>query len=238
MKYKEYLKNTILGDYFDTITDEVDYNLQGNTLVIKKLTGTIMATSKLIPIQLIAHTDDVNGVFNLLTEFSVTHANVSFRDGLEYVKQDYGTPMTMQNFFSAGHEYMHLVIVTGTLLVSDNISEIKSIKIDGEEVAFSNATINYVAIADTQKFINQPLSKSVIRNGHNRLQVDMLHRATGLTQKIRNVRRGQITANTTFEIEVQFYENDLIEKYTMSMDSFALTSSSVTMPIAVVSFVE
>lgn len=239
MDYKNYLEQE-LGNVFNKITNEANFNYKAGdrALVLKEMIGQNYKTSRLIPIQLMAYGDDVMLLLGVLRDFAQTHSKVTIIDGLEFIKQDYATPTTINLFNEVGEVYANIVMLTGTLIISDNVSDIEVVEVDGELIEFDDATIVYAAQIDTKKRVDSPLAKSKARFGSNRIQVAAISKSTALLQKVRNIRKGLLPTDTTFNIKLTYIDNDYTESFIVRLDGYSHTSSSANMPISVLSFTE
>ena len=105
MSYLSYLQG-IFGSSI-TVTNELNnnYNGDGTVVVIKYLQGSIYQDSTIQPIQLAVYTDDMPATKTLLETITKAYNDVSFTDGLDYVKQFYGTPLLLSAYQPAGNNY-------------------------------------------------------------------------------------------------------------------------------------
>jgi len=238
MNYRNYLQSLLGPDI--VVTDELnfDYNGEGIAVVIKYLTGNHFQDSTIIPIQLSVYTDDVVSTKALLDTFTKQNSNTSFIDNFVYVKQIYSTPIVLASFQDAGANYMSQFVVSGTLIVSENISDIKEVFIDGVSYFTTTRLLTYVGQPDNQRRSNQFLNGTFIKFGMLKLSMNLIHKASPLTDKIRKILIGQLDIDTEFDIVLVYTENDIEETYTMKLDSTNINSENQALPIMTVSFIK
>lgn len=235
MNYLNYLKENLSGE-FNTITEETNFNTRGDTLVYKKFTGTNFYSSRVLPIQLEVYTNDINKYMGVLSSFASSNTSTTIIQGLSYAKQSFQTPQVLNQWNERNADYVATIILNGTLIISDNISDIKEVYIDNEFIEYSTVDLVYAAVADLDSLWGEDIGSSVIREGNNSLTISTISKNTALNQKIKNIRKGLISANAVFEIELRYIENDEIEKYDMKLTGAALSSSNENMPMNLLTF--
>lgn len=229
----------LLGDDV-IVTEELNFNYSGSGMmvVIKYLSGSNFRQSTIQPIQLIVYTDDAPAAKSLLDTFTKTYNNVSYLDGLDYVQQIYSTPSVLSNFQPVGANFTQQLVINGVLVISSNVSEIKEVKIDGEVYETSSRIVSYVANVDNQRRSGEFINKTNIRNGMVKFNCTMVNNANTLSQKIRSIRTGAIDIDNSFTIWLKYSDNDVVEQYTMKLDSSTINSENQSLPILSLSFVE
>ena len=237
MNYIEYLKAQFDG-VFDMITEETNFNASGDVLVYKKMTGTNYYSSQVLPIQLEVYTQDINKFMKILLLFATENSSVTITQGFTYAKQSFQTPQVLNMWSESNENYVATLILNGTLIISDNISDVKELYIDDEFVEFSTADIVYAASADPDQKWGLEFQSSILRGGINTLMVSAINKNSALTQKIKNIRRKLIPINTMFKIKVIYIENDDTELFDMKLTGSAVSSSNENMPMNLLTFTE
>lgn len=239
MNYKEYLQGL---SYFDgyVITDEVNYqyNGEGNAIVIKYLSGTNFRDSKVQPIQLAIYTTDIVATKQTLDSFTSQLNNSPFYDNTDYIQQIYSTPLLLTPFDPAGTNYIHQFIVSATLLISNNVSEIKKVFIDGVEYETTQRTLTYVGQIDNQRVSSSNLNTSNVTYGSMQFNCQMINKNNTLSNKIRLLRTNQLDIDTSFAIKLVYSDNDLEENYTMKLNNVTINSENQSLPILALAFVK
>lgn len=239
MNYKDYLQGL---SYFDgyVITDEINYqyNGEGNAVIIKYLSGTNYRDSKIQPIQLAIYTSDIVATKQTLDTFTNQLNNSPFYDNTDYIQQIYTTPMLLTPFDPAGTNYIHQFIISATLLISNNVSEIKQVFIDGVEYETTQRTLAYVGQVDNQRVSSSNLNTSNVTYGSLQFNCQMINKNNTLSNKIRLLRTNQLDIDTSFAIKFVFSDNDLEENYTMKLNNVTINSENQSLPILALSFVK
>lgn len=238
MNYKDYLKDVFGPDV--VITDELnfDYNGEGLAIVIKYLSGNHFQDSTIIPIQLAVYTDDVASTKILLDSFTKSNNDTSFMQGFVYVRQFYSTPIVLGSFEDVGINYMTQFIVSGTLVVSENISDIKEVFIDDVKYMTTTRLLTYVGQPDNQRRSGQFLNETFVKFGMLKFSANLIHKASPLSTKIRRILTGNEDIDTNFKITLVYTENELTEEYTMKLDSVNINSENQALPLMTVSFIK
>lgn len=238
MNYLDYLQSIFT---WATVTNEVNYNSEetDNVIIIKEMPGSVYRDTVVKPIQLEAHVKDLATAKGLIETFAKAYNNTDFMDEFDYVKQYYGTPMVLGNFNIMGANYSSVIIISGTLIISSNISDIKQILIDGEDYETSNRTVTYTTVVDNQAVdMSGYINASQIRNGVVKVTFTMVSHGDTFTQKLRRIRRGELPINTTFTVRIIHTDNNDVEEYTLRCDSHTINSSNSALPVLSVSFIK
>ena len=242
MNYLSYVKS-IFNNYTNTyiITEEINYqyNGDGNAVIIKYLSGTNYKDSVIQPIQLSVYTNNPNSIRADLDNFANALNNAPFFDPSSpttYVQQLYSTPILMTPFDPAGNNYIHQFIISGTLLISNNVSEIKKIEIDGEELETTVRNVSYTSQIDNQRINNFFLNESNVTYGSIQLSIQMINKNNVLSNKLRLLRTGNFDIDNTFTIKLTYSDNNATEIYQMKLLSVSLNSENQSLPILTLQF--
>jgi hypothetical protein len=225
------------------VTDEVNYqyNGEGNAIIIKYLNGANFKDSVIQPFQLSIYTNDILQVREDLNLFTATYNNAPFYEGQEYIQQIYNTPMVLTPFDKSGTNYTHNLIIQGTLLISKNVNDIKTVKIDNVEYETTSRIISYITQIDNQRVSNSKINTSNITFASVKFNCDLINKndVTGtLYSKISAIRNGNLSIDTAFNIELTFSYNGVIEAYNMKLDNAVLNSTNQSLPILSLSFTQ
>ena len=246
MNYKTYLEGL---SYFSgyTITDELNYqyNGSGNALVIKYLNGTNYKDSKVQPIQLAIYTSDLVATKTTLDTFTKEKNNSPFYDSqttTTYVQQIYSTPLLLTPFDPTGNNYTHQFVINATLLISENVNEIKQVFIDigngFEEYETTTRTLSYVAQVDNQRNANAYLNTSNITYGTIQFNCQMILKNNSLNSLLKLLRTDSQDLDTTFTIKLVYSANNITETYAMKLNNMTINSENQSLPILSLSFIK
>lgn len=238
MNYLNYLQEKLGSSVIVTEEVNMDYQNDESIVIIRYLNGTNYRDSQVIPIQLSANTNDINTVMALLNTFSQTYSNTSFIDGLEYVKQMYGTPLVLTTLVAVGDNYVSTIILYGTLVISDNVSDVKKVYIDGYEYETTIRQLTYASNIDNQRKNGQYINETEVICGLIKFTCNLINKGDELGTKLRNIRQGLTNINTDFTITLHFTDNSTTETYIMKLDSYSVAMTNDNMPVLVLSFIK
>lgn len=230
MKYLDYLQSLSISNV--TFTEDQNYEYtSGTDCVIKYLAGTSYQGSFVQPIQLAIYTDDVQTARETFLAFVQTYTNTSFYDSENnYIRQSYGTPFTLSPLNPLQTNYVTQIIVSGVLIVSTNVSDIKSIQIDGAEIETTDRVLSLTGV-NTLNRIGSASVRTTETNGYSlTLQFTAINKGSELNFKIRQIRKGLLSGNETFAVIITHEDNNDTESYNMKLQSAVLNSSQSGMP--------
>jgi hypothetical protein len=147
----------------------------------------------------------------------------------------------LQPFDLTANNYIHNFIISGTLLISSNVKEIKRVYIDGVEYETTIRALNYNTQIDNQKVNNDNINKTNISYATLSFTCSMINKVNTLTNKIKNIRTGVTSIDTDFILKLVYSDNDDInnaETYIMKLDSATINSENQSLPILSISFIK
>lgn len=236
MNYLEYLQSvlTTMNIYEET---NYQYSGSGTDCVIKYLQGTNYLDSIVQPIQLSIYTDDVITARTAIESFAKSYTNTHIIDGTEYVTQFYNTPMVLSVGNMIGPNYSANIILSGTLLISSNVSEIKTVTIDGYDIETTTRTLSYSVVTDTQRNNNSLISNTDVKSPVVKFVCTFINKNNSLCQKLRRMRLGTLNPNTYFSLTLTYTDNDTTETFsTMKVIDYTLNSDNGGLPAMTVTF--
>ena len=246
MKYIDYIKET-LQSYTDkyniVVVEEIDnnYNPQDNDILVvyKKLAGAVNGNVKFMPIQfeIYSANNDVNDTMYLFEKFVDEKSNTSFVLGLDHMKQDYNTPVDMTNFLEVGSGFRAYIYVSGTLMITSNISDVKEVRIDGKPINYTNVSIAYTAQPSTSKKSGENLQNTMLSNANLQIIISGFCNADVFNQQLSLMRQGILSPNTEFNLKLTFTDNDVEEYYTCRVLNYNKQYDITNPPIKSVVFV-
>lgn len=228
MNYKDYIQNALqelTKDYVVHVVDEVNfnYNPKDNEIevVIKSLSGSVTGNIKFTPIQfnVFSSADEVNATKDILNQFVAKYSNSHTMIGLDYYKQDYSTPIDMTNFNQVGTTQRAEILITGTLLITNSISDIKSVKINNKEINYTDVNFSYSTSPNTAKPSGKHLQKTVIENANLLITVVTNVNIDPFNTMISLHKLGIKSANDQYTLTFE-YTDDRVEEYKCIIYSF------------------
>lgn len=238
MNYREFLESVLI---WADVTEELNntYSNERPTVIIRELQGAIYRDSVVKTIQLEVHTTDMATTKALLDTFAKTYNNTDFEDDFDYIKQYYSTPMVLANFNTVGNDYSSHIILSGTLIISKNVSSIKRVLIDGEEYTTTDRSFIYTTNVDNQATDNTgKVNTSQVRNAVLKFTCTMINRDDAIGFKLENIRKGVLPINTSFTVKTYKGSNNTVEEYTMKHESHVINDANSNLPILTVSFIK
>jgi len=238
MNYLSYLQDIFTGY---TVTEESNYNYNGeDTVVIIKYLGggANYLGSQIQPVQIVIHTTDVPSAKTLADSFAKTYTNVSFWDDLEYVMQYYSTPTLISQLQNSGLYPGNQIIINGTLIISSDVSEIKSVKIDGYSYETTMRKISYTTLEDSQPKNTEYLNTTNIKGSVLQFTCTMINRNNDICTKARRIRQGTLDKDNAFTVLLTYSDNDIEETYSMKLHSYSLDSENSKLPVIAFTFIK
>lgn len=228
MNYKDYIKKSIqeLTDkYTINVVDEINFNYNPADneilIVIKELSGSIVGDVKFAPIQfnVFSAANEVNDTFAILETFVANYSNSHTMLGLDYVKQDYSTPVVMNNFLQIGHSKRTELFIAGTLLVTKNISDITKVSVNGKEINYTNVVIAYSSQPNAAKTTKDNLQKVMIADANLQITVSSFSQIGPFNTMLSLLRQGKKSPNDTYNIKLE-YTDGTEEEYVCRILSY------------------
>lgn len=235
MDYKAYLEG-IFTEY--TVSNELKFNYNGtdtHVLIKNRGGGANYLDSQILPIQLLIYTYDVAEVTNTLKTFAKTYSGTVFVQDLEYVRQFYETPVVISSGQGGGANSYSMVSLLGNLIISTNLSDIKTVTIDGFEYFTTQRNLSYKTTYDSQALASGIADTDIITS-MNTFTCNLENKNNVLCNKVSAIRQGLIDNNTDFTIVLTFTDNDRTETYTMKLASATINSVNSNSPILSLEF--
>jgi hypothetical protein len=229
MNYKEYIETTLQSyttDYVIRVYDEVNhnYNPKNNEIVviIKKLSGSVIGNVKFYPVQFEVYgsNNETNDTMNILTKFVEDYSNTNFMIGLDYYKQDYSTPIDATNFNAIGEGYRSRFIITGTLMITNSISDVDKVYINNREMNNTAVNFSYSTNSIARKTSGDHLQKNIIENGGLLISVTMFKNADVLNEDLSLLKLNKKSLNDTYNLKFIYTDNNREEEYKCNIQSF------------------
>lgn len=234
MKYIDFLKEQLPNDWI--ITEELNMNWNGvDTLAILKMqTGTHYEDSTVQPFQLVVLTNSVLDVKSQLEGFITLNQNKFFiSDFVDYCKQYYYTPIVPTIATPTGNQLTSQVILTGTLIISQNVSDIKECYIDDELVKVTTGAISYATQGEAHvyPYANRTaLAETKLKASVLNIQISFINKNNVLGNKLRLARLGRLPINEIFKLKLKFTDNEFEETYDCICSSCSINFENGLLP--------
>ena len=160
-------------------------------ITIKYLSSNIQYYAETMPIQILVLSeenslDKVRMLFNKFT--NDYNWNVITPTGTNlYIKQQYNSPVVLNNYVEVGHGYRSVLYVTATLYIMENVADVKSVTIDGESITPLSFNISYSMSTNTQQLADVYIASSVktVSTFAITIMIPMIN--NGLINKVLNI---------------------------------------------------
>lgn len=240
MNFLNYLKEQLPKDWI--LTEELNAKWDGVTTigVLKMQTGTKYQDSVVQPFQLIIMSDKVIDVKEELEAFITKNQNQFFiSDFINYCKQYYYTPVIPTIASPTGNMLTNQIILTGTLIISTNVSDIKEAYIDDELIKITTSAINFTTQGEAHVYPlknDNALAENKAKAAVVSIQLTFINKNNQLGEKLRLMRLGKLSINTIFKLKLVFTDNDYEEEYNCIATSISINTENGTLPVATVVF--
>lgn len=237
MTYIDYLKTQLPSDWFIGNELVYDADTEKTYLVVNFLQGSIFNGGVAIPTQLTLYTNNVEIDKTIFDNFAKTHHNKYFNAGLDSVKQTYTTSILLDPFNNGGQRQFSRFLITGTLVITGQISDIEYIEIDGLKYETDSRVFAQIFTQDTQSLGNNFLTKTENINTIITLEFNWVPTSSPLNTKLKSLERGLIDINTEFDIGIKYTDEAEPYLYKMKCISKPLTTTNNTLPIYSLKFI-
>ena len=249
MSYKEWLEKT-LKEMLKAENNKINLFVceQANarfgdspydcTIVINDLGGNTDSDIEVIPIQLMCFSSgqgfvDENGdtpydtFYKVLKEFCRIYNRQSMIiNNFDYYKMNYVQPLPINPMEQSNNTFRLNCVVSGSLTISRNISDINKIFINGQEIPFLTARLGYATSTSSSQKITQRLQRTRITTATTTLQVEMYNRNNIIGNITRALRTEEMNPNTPLNVKLSF--NDGIEEeYTCIITENTIVSDKI-----------
>lgn len=245
MNYKEYLEASLQAyttDYVVKVFDEVNYNYNPKNneivVIIKKLSGSVIGNVEFKPIQLeiLGAYNETNLTMQLLEQFVKDYSNTNINIGLDYYKQDYSTPIDAGNFNAIGSGYRTRFIITGSLMITNSISDVDKFYINGREMNNTTIDFAYSTSPATRKQSGDKLQKSLIENAGLMISVTMYKNADLLNGDLSLLKLNKKSPNDVYTLKFLYTDNAREEVYRCVIHSFNENHDRTNPPMRTIVF--
>lgn len=228
MNYKEYIKKSLqelTNEYKINVVDEinVNYNPEDKEIlvVIKQLSGSVTGNVRANPVQfnIFTSSGEVNKTMDIFNNFVSQYSNTHTMIGLDYYKQDYFTPIAMNNFLQVGDTQRTEILITGSLVITNSISDIKSVKINNKEVNYTNINFTYSTSVNTAKRSGEHLQRTLAENANLLITITSYVNIDAYNTMISLHKTGQKRSNDKYKISFE-YTDDTKQEYDCIIYSF------------------
>ena len=205
--------------------------------VIRYITGNYVGDIKTQPVQLFAYSelDDIDSVYMILDSFSKKHNNYQTTVDGTFAKFNFETPVSMRNFIQSETGYRASVYVYGSYISCDNVSDIKALLWDDQDIKYLSATLGYTAVLNTTKISGKELSESVKQEAGLTLSLSLMSTTSDFCKKVEDIMYGTEKGNYAFNFTL-INNDDTQRELTMRLETSMKPSSKTEAPTLQLTF--
>lgn len=212
--FKNYLQEKLDGiqkGFNVTNERKLKANFIDKEVVITALAGVPRDDSFTAPYQITITTLDPENVVNVFTKLAKENNDKSFENIIQegQVAKIYSiipvfqTPVVMDADLEFGNNHYSRLVAFANLTVWYDVSNVKSIKIDNNEIKFLNGTFGYTAELVSNRVSGDRLNKSTKKSATSMLTFQIVNRDCEFTRDIFQIMTGQKDGMTGFQVEIE-----------------------------------
>lgn len=178
-------------------------------IVIKYLSSSIEYYTETMPIQILVMSEQnsLEKAQKILNKFTEAYNWQVIEEDTTFIKQQYNSPVVLNNYVEVAYGYRSVLYVTGTLFIMENIVDIKNVMIDSYgPYKPLNFNINYSMSTNTQQLPNKQIATSLktVSTFAITMAVPMVNistEGTDLVTRVIGILKGIDNGNDYFTIE-------------------------------------
>lgn len=215
-------------------------------VVIKYLSSDIEFFAETTPIQILvlSEQNSLTKAQMIMNKFANENNWRMITEGDTYIKQQYNSPVVLNNYVEVSFGYRSVLYVTGTLFILNRVMDVKDVSVvisdvnDGNPVDINpiTATIGYTMSGDSQPFGGgHAITVKSFSTFALTLTVSCVN--TPFTQRCVEIMRGNSTnkGNESFKFSFKIGELEFTD-YNMKLISSTVTSAVNSVPSLQLSF--
>lgn len=215
VKYlQEKLDAIAKGLYVVSNERNINADYEKNQVVVSALSGNVYEESATIPYQIDIITNDIESVMIDFTTLAKNNNNVPFdtviQEGEEYraytITPFFNTPVVMEKDMPLGSDKYARIVVFANINAIFNVNNIKSLRIDGEEIKFLNASIGYTTELKTNRVSGDELNRSKKYVASTSVTFTAVNKSSVFFNKLFKINFGQLKGNTCFNVEIEMID--------------------------------
>lgn len=229
-RYLQDLLNQIQSGFKVTNERKIKANFIDKEVVITALAGTPRDDSFTAPYQITITTLDPQNVIDVFTKIAKENNDKSFdniiTDGKETriysIVPVFQTPVVMDADIEVGANHYARLVTFANLTIWYDVSNVKKITIDDEEIKFLNGSFGYTAELVSNRISGDKLNRSTKKSATSMLNFTMVNRDSTFTRTLFNIMTGSEDGKRGFEVKIEM-TNGLQATLTMILGTNALS---------------
>jgi len=226
MNLVDFIAEHLPDDYSFKITKELSFEFEDNcdNAILKTQQGKQYQKGVIMPVFLTIITKDTNTTVDIWNAWVKEVSDKDYQEGTNNFYMIFQTPSVSQVFDEHSANFYSTISIIGTVVVTENVMDIKKLEIDGDEITVNDWTYKMTNTIDSEQpvdgsddFINtSEVTASIINMQVTTFNEDY---AT-IRQKLTNMRKNIVSPNSTFHIKVT-WSDDSYEEHDMKCTSQA-----------------
>lgn len=202
-------------------------------VVVKYLSSDIEYYAETMPIQILvlSEQNSLEKAQMLMNKFANDNNWQVIQENGTYIKQQYNSPVVLNNYTEVDYGYRSVLYVTGTLYIMENIVDVKNVTVDGEELKPLAFNISYSMSTNTQQLTTEEIASSLKTVSTFAITMTIAMRELedhpGLITNVMKILNEQVSGNTPFVVK---FDCGLEITKTMRLISAQITSAPNQIP--------
>lgn len=132
-------------------------------VVIKYLSSSIEYYAETMPIQILvlSEQNSFEKAQMIMNKFANDNNWQAIVDNGTHIKQQYNSPVVLNNYVEVSYGYRSVLYVTGTLYIMENVVDVTNVKINNEDLKPLSFNISYSMSTNTQQLPNEEIASSL-----------------------------------------------------------------------------
>ena len=215
----------------------VDSALDKHEVVVSALSGNIYSESSTIPYQIDITTTDIDKVMADFVTLAKNNNEIPYTEingegenfHSETLTPFFNSPVVMEKDIPMGSNHYARIVVFATVNSSENVNDIKHLRVDGEKIEILTGTLTYVVESVSNRVSGQELNKAKKKASTVSVSFNAVNKASVFLNKAFKVSTGALPGNTAFNVNVKL-DNELSGNFKMFISSYSLNKERTKLP--------
>ena len=171
-------------------------------VVIKYLSSDIQYYTETMPLQILvlSEQNSLDKAKLIMNKFANENNWQVLVENGTYIKQQYNSPVVLNNYVELGFGYRSVLYVTGTLSIMENVVDVTDVKIDEDDVKPLAFNMSYSMSTNTQQLPSEEIASSMKTVSTFAITMTIPMIASDLVTKIMEIIDEQEDGNVSFDI--------------------------------------
>jgi len=242
MNLVDFIAEHLPDDYSFKITKELSFEFEDgyDNAILKTQQGKQYRKGVIMPVFLTITSKDTTNAIKIWSDWVKEVSDKDYQEGTSNFYMIFQTPSVAQVFDELKTNYYSTVSIIGTIVVTENVMDIKSLKIDDDEITVNDWAFKLTSTPDSEQPVAEDegyINTSEITASVLTMQVTTFNEDyANIRQKLTNMRKNSKNPNDMFHVKIT-WADDSYEEYDMKCTSQAFQKSrgailSVTLDFA------